>query len=263
MFVSIFWLLILSKVNKYSLSMKTSLNTIIIALAILFTALIFSNAFRNRSKSSNTISVTGLGSKDFVSDLIVWSGSFIRKSLILKEAYAELDKDREKINTYLLSKGIKAENVVFSAIDINKEFDELYDDSGRKTKSIFTGYKLSQNVQIESGEVDKVEGISRQVSELINSGIEFYSNPPQYYYTKLAELKIEMIAQATKDANSRAIKIAENAGSGVGRLKKADMGVFQIVAQNSSEEYSWGGSFNTASKRKTATITVKLDYETE
>ena len=70
-----------------------------------------------------------------------------------------------------------------------------------------------------------------------------------------------MIAQATKDANLRAFKIAENAGSGVGRLKKADMGVFQIVAQNSSEEYSWGGSFNTASKRKTAAITVKLDYE--
>lgn len=241
--------------------MKTSLNTIIIAVAILFTSLIFSNAYRIRNRSSNSISVTGLGSKDFVSDLIVWSGSFIRKSLVLKEAYAELDKDREKINTYLLSKGIKSDNVVFSAIDINKEFDELFDDAGRRTKSIFTGYKLSQSVQIESGEVDEVEGISRQVSELINSGIEFYSNPPQYYYTKLAELKIEMIAQATKDANARAIKIAENAGSGVGRLKKADMGVFQIVAQNSSEEYSWGGSFNTASKRKTATITVKLDYE--
>jgi hypothetical protein len=111
--------------------------------------------------------------------------------------------------------------------------------------------------------VDKVENISRQVSELINSGIEFYSNSPEYYYTKLAELKIEMIAAATKDANIRAKKIAENAGSKVGRLKNADMGVFQIVAQNSSEEYSWGGSFNTASKRKTATITVKLQYETD
>ena len=107
-----------------------------------------------------------------------------------------------------------------------------------------------------------MEGISRQVSELINSGIEFYSNPPNYYYTKLAELKIEMIAEATKDAFSRATKIARNAGSKVGRLKNADMGVFQIVAQNSSEEYSWGGSFNTISKRKTATITLKLNYET-
>ncbi len=243
--------------------MKNQLNTLLIAVAIVITALIFSSAFRNRNKAGNSIAVTGLGSKDFVSDLIVWSGSFIRKSMVLKDAYAELDKDREKINSYLISKGIKGENIVFSAIDINKEFDEQYDETGRRTKSIFTGYRLSQNVQIESGEVDKVEGVSRQVSELINSGIEFYSNPPQYYYTKLAALKIEMIAEATKDANARAKKIAENAGSGVGRLKKADMGVFQIVAQNSSEEYSWGGSFNTASKRKTATITVKLDYETE
>jgi hypothetical protein len=243
--------------------MKAPINSIIIALAIIITALIFSSAFRNRSKSSNSIAVTGLGSKDFVSDLIVWSGSFIRKNANLKDAYAELDKDREKINAYLVTNGIKAGNIVFSAIEINKEFEDVYDANGKRLRSVFSGYRLSQNVQIESGEVDKVEGISRQVSELINSGIEFYSNAPQYYYTKLAELKIEMIAEATKDANMRAKKIAENAGSGVGRLKKADMGVFQIVAQNSSEEYSWGGSFNTTSKRKTATITVKLDYETE
>jgi hypothetical protein len=241
--------------------MKTPIHAIIISLAIVFTALIFSSAFKNRNQSSNSISVTGLGSKDFVSDLIVWSGSFIRKSINLKEAYAELDKDREKINTYLIAKGIGNESIVFSAIDINKEFDDQYDDSGRRLKSIFTGYRLSQTVQIESTEVDKVEGVSRKVSELINSGIEFYSNAPQYYYTKLAALKIEMIAEATKDANTRAKKIAENAGSDVGRLRHADMGVFQIVAQNSSEEYSWGGSFNTASKRKTATITVKLNYE--
>ena len=111
--------------------------------------------------------------------------------------------------------------------------------------------------------MDKVEAISRQVTELINSGIEFYSSSPEYYYTKLAELKIEMIAEATKDANTRAKKIAENAGSDIGALKNASMGVFQIVAQNSAEEYSWGGSFNTASKRKTASITVKLEYEAE
>ncbi|MCW3070548.1 MAG: hypothetical protein JWO44_438 [Bacteroidetes bacterium] len=243
--------------------MKTHLNSIIIAIAIVVTAATFSNAFRNRNKAANSISVTGLGSKDFISDLIVWSGSFIKKSENLKDAYAALDKDRENIKNYLLSKGIKADNIVFSAIDIDKEFDDVYDNSGNKTKSVFTGYRLRQSVQIESGEVDKVENISRQVSELINSGIEFYSDKPQYYYTKLAELKIEMIAEATKDANTRAMKIAENAGSNVGRLKNADMGVFQIVAQNSSEGYSWGGSFNTSSKRKTATITVKLEYETE
>jgi uncharacterized protein len=71
-----------------------------------------------------------------------------------------------------------------------------------------------------------------------------------------------MIAEATKDAYTRAQKIAENAGGGVGKLKNADMSVFQITAQNSSEDYSWGGSYNTTSKKKTAT-TIKLDYEIE
>jgi hypothetical protein len=113
---------------------------------------------------------------------------------------------------------------------------------------------------VESKEVDKVEGISRQVSELINSGVEFYSESPEYYYTKLSELKLKMISQATKDATNRAMKIAENAGSSLGRLKNADMGVFQIVAQNSSEDYSWGGSFNTSSKNKKANITIKMNF---
>jgi len=241
--------------------MKSITGTIIIALAIVITAIIFSNAFKNRNKSSNNIRVTGLGKQDFVSDLIVWSGSFTRISATLKDAYAELDRDRETINSYLISKGIVKDNIIFSSVDINKEYDISYDNYGNKTKSVFLGYRLRQNVQIESGEVNKIEDISRQVSELINSGVEFYSNNPQYYYTKLSELKIEMIAEATRDANMRAQKIAENSGSEVGRLKNADMGVIQIVAQNSSEDYSWGGSYNTTSKRKTATITVRLEYE--
>jgi uncharacterized protein len=242
--------------------MKTYLNSIIIALAVVIAAFSFSHAFKNRNRSNDTISVTGLGKKDFVSDLIVWSGSFIKNSTDLKQAYAQLDKDRESTKNYLISKGIKPENIIFSAVNIEKQFDDIFDNSGNKIKSSFIGYQLKQMVQIESKEVDKVEEISRQVSELINSGVEFYSNPPEYYYTKLTELKIEMIAEATKDANIRAKKIAENAGSDLGRLKKADMGVFQIVAQNSSEEYSWGGSFNTKSKQKTASITVALVYET-
>jgi len=96
---------------------------------------------------------------------------------------------------------------------------------------------------------------------LIDAGIELNSQAPEYYYTKLAELKLKMIEEATKDAYERAGKIAENGGGELGNLKNADMGVFQITAENSSEEYEWGGSFNTTSRRKTANITIRLQYE--
>jgi len=67
-----------------------------------------------------------------------------------------------------------------------------------------------------------------------------------------------MIEAATKDAKNRAETIAENGGGSLGKLTYASMGVFQITAENSSDEYSWGGSFNTSSKRKTASITMRL-----
>ena len=109
--------------------------------------------------------------------------------------------------------------------------------------------------------VDLVEQTSREVSKLIDTGIELNSYSPQYYYTKLAELKIKMIEQATQDAKNRAETIATNGGGVLGKLTYASMGVFQITAENSSDEYSWGGSFNTSSKRKTASITMRLNYE--
>ncbi len=241
--------------------MKQHLNTALIALSIIVAAFLLGNAFMNRNKAQQSISVTGLGSKDFTSDLIVWSGSFSKKNMILKDAYAELDRDRETIKRYLISKGVKEKELVFSSIDINKDFSNSYDDNGNMTSSYFTGYNLTQRVTVESKNVDKIEKISREVSELINSGVEFYSESPEYYYTQLAELKVEMIAEATKDANIRAEKIAENADASLGKLKSATMGVFQIVAQNSSEDYSWGGTFNTNAKYKTASITVSLQYD--
>lgn len=241
--------------------MKNYFNALIIGIAVIISAFLFSYAYQNRNQSNNTISVTGLGKKDFTSDLIVWDGSFSKKNLVLKEAYAELEKDRTIIKDYLVSKGIAEHSIVFSAISINKDFDYHYNENGSVRNQIFTGFSLAQGVQIESKEVNLVENVSREVSELIDSGIEFYSSSPEYYYTKLAELKIKMIAEATKDANARAESIAENANAKLSKLKKSDMGVFQIIAQNSSEDYSWGGSFNTNSKNKTATITVKLVYQ--
>ena len=243
--------------------MKTNINPTIIAIAVIISAFLFSNAFQNRNQHNDTISVTGSGSKNFVSDLIVWRGSFSKKSLILKEAYAALDSDREIIKKYLVSKGLQESDLVFSAVAINKDFDTTYDANENIRQQLFTGFTLTQNVQVESKAVDKVEAISREVTELINSGVEFYSNPPEYYYTKMAALKIEMIAEATKDANARAKSIAENADSDLGKLKKSEMGVFQIIAQNSSEDYSWGGSFNTSAKKKSANITVKLMYQVD
>lgn len=243
--------------------MRLPLTAAIIGLSIIIAMFIIGRAYRYRSTTMETIVVTGLAEKDFNSDLIVWSGSYSRKSLDLKSAYAALKVDENTIRNYLTSKGINNTEMVFSAVEINKEFDNKQDENGRSLGQQFTGYSLRQTVKVESAQVDKIDLIARQVTELIESGIEFNSSAPAYYNTKLAEVKMELLAKASADAKTRAETIAKNAGSSLGKLKKATMGVFQITGKNSNEDYSYGGAFNTSSRNKTGSITIKMEFAAE
>lgn len=240
--------------------MKPYIKTALICLTALIGVGVLAGAHKYKFRAQEIISVTGLAEKDFVSDQIVWSGNYSRKMMDLKAAYAQLKADEQTIRSYLLGKGVKDSELVFSAVGIEKEFNTRYDSEGRMLGTDFTGYKLMQSVSVDSRDIDKVEKISREVTELIQSGIEFNSSSPAYYYSKLSELKIDLLAKASADAKDRAQTIAKNSGSDLGKIKKATMGVFQITGQNSNEDYSYGGVFNTSSKNKTASITIRIDY---
>ncbi len=236
------------------------ISAIIFGAAIVIAAYFLGNAYVNRANPPQIISVTGLGNENFTSDLIVWEGQFSTNSGNLKAAFEQLNNDKDIVRSYLVSKGVASENIIFNSVQTIEQRDNKYE-NGNYVGSIFRGYQLIQSIKIESQNVAVIEGVAREITELLNKGVQFNSNPPRYYYTKLADLKIKMISKATEDARLRAEKIAENSGSILGDLISAKMGVFQITGQNSGEDYSWGGSFNTASKNKTASITMRLDYK--
>jgi len=241
--------------------MKTTATAIIIGISAIIAFFIIGQAYKYRSKTMETIVVTGLAEKDFNSDLIVWNGSYSRKSLDLKSAYATLKTDEDAIRNYLIKKGVGSNEMVFSSVIINKEFSQRLDSYGRNIGQEFSGYNLTQTVKVESGNVDKIDKISREATELIQTGIEFNSSAPFFYNTKLNEVKMELLGKASADAKKRAETIAENAGSSLGKLKKATMGVFQITGKNSNEDYSYGGAFNTSNRNKTGSITIKMEFE--
>ncbi len=241
-------------------------NSIIIALiggiAIVLFAFILGNAYTFKFKTSNTINVTGNAKKDFESDIVKWSASYSRKSMDLAAASEQLKQDRELVRQFLIKQGVNAKEILFNAVNINREFSYHSDGSGNNYNT-FTGYSLSQSVSIESKDLDKVDNASREISTLISQGLELSSNAPNYYYSKLEDLKLELISQASQNAKQRASNIAQEAGSSLGDLIKADLGIFQITGQNDNEEYSYGGAFNTTSRSKTANITVKASYRAD
>lgn len=233
---------------------------IIFSIAIVVAAYILGSSYVKRATPTGVIAVTGSGSEDFTSDLIVWEGTFSQTNINLQAAYEQLNKDKETVRQYLLSKGIAEENLVFNSVQTIERREPQYQ-NGNYIGEIFRGYELRQTVKIESKDVPMVEQVSREITELLQKGVQFNSTPPRYYYTKLSDLKIQMIAAATEDARIRAERIAENSGSDLGSLRSADLGVFQIIGQNSGEDFTWGGAYNTADKKKTASVTMRLEFE--
>ncbi len=243
--------------------MKNYITAIIVGLTVIIGGLIISKGYNYKFKTRNTISVAGSAYYNFTADLIVWSASFERTSMDIKDAYSSLKADEQQIRTYLTAHGVSTADIVFTAIVSTRQFEEIYNDNGKTTGRQFKGYKLQQSVKIESKSIDKVEKVSREITELMQGGIELSSEEPQYYYTKLADLKINLLQQASADAYNRAKTIVNNAHGSLGKLKEANMGVFQITGQYSNETFTYSGAYNTSSKNKTANVIVRMEYQLE
>ena len=234
---------------------------IIAAIAFIAAVWVAGYYFYKTKGPAKTMSVVGLAEQDFESDLIVWDLNYSVRNMNMKDAYSLLKEQNNVVKEYMKSKGLGEDEMIFNAVTHYADNDWEWNEAARRSFEVFKGYVLTQSIRIESTDVEKVEKISREVTELLDQGIQIDGNNVSYYYTKLADLKIEMLANATKDARNRAETIAKNAGSSLGGLKTANMGVFQITAPNSADEdYSWGGTFNTSSKQKRASINMKLTY---
>ncbi len=232
----------------------------ILALGLIISSYIAIGGYVRARSNSSLITVTGSAKQQIKSDLIVWNGAFSVQAPQLGDAYAYLQAAQKKVQSYLRAKGIADSDMVFSAISTTANHVMISDEKGMRETSQIESYMLSQSVEIRSGDVDKITGISRSATELINQGVQFQSNPPQYFYTKLADLKIQMLSLATKDARARADQIATNAGSRLGRLRTAKMGVFQITPLYSNDISDYGIN-DTSSIDKEITAVMNCQFE--
>ncbi|ADL04417.1 SIMPL domain-containing protein [Lacrimispora saccharolytica] len=245
----------MNEMNKRSVSIIAV--AIILATGVIGAALILTNGIVKVKASKTNVVVTGSAKQQISSDLIVWTGSFNAQSANLQDAYTKLEAGRDKVSAYLTGNGIAKDDFVFSAITTTVNY--AMNEYGNYTNEI-DNYALSQTVTISSGEIDKITEISRNATELLNQDVAFESDPPQYFYTKLADLKVAMLAEATKDARKRAEMIVENAGNKLGDLKYADMGVMQITPLYSNEVDDYGIN-DTSSLEKEITAVVHCQFE--
>lgn len=227
-----------------------------LAIGIVVASAIFGWSYSKSKKGDEAITVTGSAKKRIKSDLIVWSASITAQSAQISDAYKQLADNVPKVKKYLMDKGIPEANITISSISSVQEREK--DSEGNQSSKV-TGYSLRQSVEVKSTDVEKISQIAREATELINQGIFIESSAPQFIYTKLGDLKIEMLAEAAKDAKARAEQIANSTGNSISTVRSAKMGVMQITAADSNEVSDYGLN-DTSSMEKDITAVVNVSF---
>lgn len=239
--------------------MRLILSTLLASIALVGAAATLGYAYVGKSYLSQTIAVTGGSEVSFVSDLASWQGSFEYTAADLKSAYAGVKKDEKIVRDFLAARGFTGESVQIAPPYVSRTYTEELGANGQY-RSVPSGYSVSMSVSIEGTDIAAVEKVSAESSDLIAQGVSFTSYAPNYYYTRLSEVKLSLLAKASADARERAEIIAKESGAKIIGLSSSRMGVFQILGKNSDEDYSEYGTFNTSSREKRATITVRSEF---
>ncbi len=218
-----------------------------------------------------TLAVTGSARKGIVSDQITWTGTVTAKDTNLVRAYDALKISSDKVREFLVTNGIPAAEITLSAINTARRFRQelvaapVVAGAAPAPPTVLTTdkvemYTLSQTFTVVSTNMDRVPAASRAVTSLIKDGVEIDSGELSYLYTKLSELKINMLAEATKDATARAEQIVNNANGRLGKLVEARMGVMQINPRGVTATSAEGMNDTTAYEKEiTAIVSARFE----
>lgn len=226
----------------------------IIGICLIIAAGIGSFTFYYVRTQNETLSVTGSVKQKVTSDLVKWSGVFQRNVPVeeLKNGYTQMKQDQALVLKFFKDNGFDETKVRITPVFMESPFQ--YDPNAPKE------YILRQNVEIQSDKIDEVTAMANNVDVLINEGVIYSTNFLEYYYTKLPELRIELLKDAAADARQRAEKIAESTGLKVGSIKSANAGVVQVLQVNSTDISDYG-AYDTSTIEKEVMVTVTAIFD--
>lgn len=229
-----------------------TLVAIILGAALVVSAAVFGNFFYRGRLQDNAIRVVGAATKRFESDVVKWRMTVGRSTGLsdVNSGYSETRLAYEKLMEQLKVAGIAEKDISVQPINRNP----VYDNSGN-----VTGYSFQQSIYVISNDIVTIEKLALNPDEMLQGRIALLSSNLEYYFSRLADIKKELLAEATKDAKARAVEIAKNSGIGLGRLRSARAGIFQITEPYSTEVTDYG-IYNTTTRQKDVTVTVTTEF---
>ncbi len=244
--------------SNNSSSLPSSLVTlgIVIGASLLLSTLVGAFSFYKVRSFDDSLSVTGSARMNVTSDQVKWITNFSRQVKVssLKQGYDQMAADLKKVQEFYTSRGVSADSLIISPVSMYEVYDYSQGSENREKQ-----YTLGQTVELSSADVGAVTTLAKDASVLASQGVIFQTQSLEYYYSKLPELRVSLLADAVKDAKARAAIIAESSGRSIGTLKSAAQGVVQVLPANSVEVSDYG-AYDTSRIDKQVMVTVRAAF---
>lgn len=212
------------------MSISSSKSAIILAIGFILGSTILGIFWKQARSNERYVTVKGLSEREVVADRAWMAISTSFGSNSVDDIRSLLKSQENTIKDYLRLKGFENDQMQVDNINI---YQGNYNAGGSR-------YNANLRVTVSSNDVDMINDAARNKTDLIEKGVlisgDQWSNGPKFYFTKFKDLKTEMIAEATKEAERAAQEFAKNSGASVGKIRRANQGVFQILPSDRSTE---------------------------
>tara|TARA_R110002110_G_scaffold124108_8_gene301406 strand:+ start:246 stop:959 length:714 start_codon:yes stop_codon:yes gene_type:complete len=215
------------------------LSSIILGLCLIIGLAVFGyllgNAAIEFKEYERAVTVKGLSEQEYNADIVIWPIQFSVASNDLEQLYQAIDRSTGQIRDFLENAGIDRSEISVSAPSITDKSMQQYGNQSRP-EFRFTAF---QSVTVYSTDVEAVRAQMGNLSELGKQGIVFTGNSYQieYLFTRLNEVKPQMIEEATRKAREVAEKFAADSNSTLGKIKTASQGQFSISARDNNNPH--------------------------
>ncbi len=175
------------------------------------------------------VTVKGLAEREAKADLGFWPIRFVTTGRTLEEARGKLEQSELSVKNFLKSNGFVDQDMSVQNIQVE---DRLagYNSQGTPEDSRFV---LTEDLLLRTSDVDKLASSARMIGDLLKAGVVFsadaYNAGPSFIFTKVNELKGDMLTEATKRAREAADKFATESGAKVGDIQNANQGIIEIT----------------------------------
>jgi hypothetical protein len=208
------------------------LSAVVLAVGMSLGGLFVGNGFFKGKAADRFVTVKGVSEREVRADVALWPISFVATDDDLQVAQARIRESHKEVMDFLMRHKIEAEEAEVRSLEVTDVLANPYRSGPTQSR-----YIIEQTIMVRTGDPEKVEKASQAVGELVDAGVVLSSRDmlrggATYLFTKLNDLKPEMIAEATAEARRAAEQFAKDSGSRIGNIRRANQGVFVILARD-------------------------------